>query len=308
MAKLGEGWAPTRFVLRGAEQTVSGSCKSFARFRRTRAASLAAALLLLCMAAAPGRCAENEATQQSSPWWSLWSWIDELFGLSLGGVTYGSGGADRVVGSDQLVHQVRPISGVSGIELRGPIELVIKQGTVESLTLHTDDNIAPLIETNVDNGLLHIGVRPGASFRTRHAIGTTVELVRLGALQILGPGDVNCDELDTDRIEISMGGAGEVRVESLHAAAVAVRLQGSGTVHLAGSAARQDYVVEGAGDIDAEELAGRAVVVRIAGSGKAKIWATQSLSVDIAGSGDVHYRGQPALTTSVHGTGKLIHQ
>jgi putative autotransporter adhesin-like protein len=273
----------------------------------TRAGCWAGSLVLLgALLASSGR-AEEPAAEPSSSWWSWWKWGNGAFGLSLGGVSYG-GGADRVSGSDQLVHQVRAIAGVRAIELHGPISLVLKQGPAEKLTLHTDDNIAPLIETTVDDGLLRIGVRPGASFRTAHAIGATVELTGLARLKALGSGDVTCAQLNTDLLEITLRGPGGVRIDDLHTATLAVLLQGSGDVHLSGSAARQGYVVEGSGDVDAEELAGREVAVRVAGSGDVKVWATQSLSIEIAGSGDVHYHGQPALTKSVHGSGDIIHR
>jgi len=272
-----------------------------------RARTWAAALALLSLAALPVALGGEPAQERSSSWWSWRSWADDLFGSSFGGVSYGSGGPDRIAGSDRLVHEVRAVSGVRGIELSGPIDLVIKQDANEKLTLHTDDNIAPLIETKVQEGILRVGVRPGANFRTRHAIGVTVALAQLGALKVLGPGDVSCDGLDSDLLDITMGGSGEVRIDSMHAAATKVLLQGSGAVHLSGTSARQDYVIDGSGEVDADELVGRAVAVRVAGSGKARIWATESLSVDISGSGDVHYRGRPALSSSLHGSGHLVH-
>lgn len=272
-----------------------------------RARSLTAALALLYLAAVSSARADETPTNRTSSWWSLWSWIDDLFGLSFGGVSYGSGESDRVIGSDKLVHQGRVISSVYRIELRGPIGLVIKQGGAEQLTLHTDDNIAGLIETTVNDGVLRIGVRPGASFRTRHAIGATVQLKDLNALTVVGPGEVSCDGLDTESLDVTAGGSGEVRIDTLHSAAITVLLQGSGAVRLSGNSAKQNYVIDGSGELDAEELVGRAVAVRLSGTGGAKIWATESLRVDISGSGDVRYRGQPALTSSVHGSGRLIH-
>jgi len=268
---------------------------------------LAGSLVMACVLLAASARADEPAAEHSSSWWSWWSWGNGPFGLTFGGVSYGNG-PDRVTGSDKLVHQVRTIAGVRAIELRGPIDVVLKQGPAQRLTLHTDDNIAPLIETAVDDGVLRIGVRPGASFRTGHAIGATVELAHLGSLKTLGSGDVTCAQFDTDLLELTVRGSGGVRIDDLHTGTVAVLLQGSGDVHLSGTAAQQGYVAEGSGDIDADELAGREVAVRVAGSGDVQVWATQTLSIEIAGSGDVHYRGQPALTKSVHGSGDIIHR
>ena len=248
--------------------------------------------------------AAAEEGHKSSPWWNWWSWVDDLFGLSIGGVSYGSG-PNRVVGSDRLVHQPRTVAGVRAIELQGPIDIVLKQDPTEKLTLHTDDNIAPLIETGVRDAVLHIGVQPGASFRTRHPIGLTVELVQLGELKVFGSGDVTCAQFDSDLLEITVRGPGSVRIDDLHASALAVLAQGSGDIHLSGVAPKQGYVIEGSGGVDAEELAGRELAVRVAGSGEAKVWATDTLAVQISGSGNVCHRGHPALDQSLHGSGSV---
>jgi hypothetical protein len=285
------------------------------RWRRLDAAVVAlAALVALALAppvradppkdSAPSKDETPVPEQATGSWW--WSWGDGVFGINFGGVAYGNG--PGVQGSDKLVHQLRTVSGFHGIELKGPIDIVVKQGPVEKLTLHTDDNIAPLIDTTVVDGILRIGVQPGAAFRTRHRVGATVDVKQLGSIKILGSGDVTCAGLQSELLEITVRGSGDVRIDDLQSATLAVLVQGSGDVRLSGNAAKQGFVIEGSGDVDAEELNGHDVAVRIAGSGDADVWATDALTVDIAGSGDVHYHGQPALKKSLHGSGELVHK
>ncbi len=262
-----------------------------------------AAMLALCAAAG----AQQPQEKRTSPWWSWWTWADGLFGLTIGGVTYGDD-AKPIIGSERLVNESRPVPGVRGIEIRGPVDVVLRQGPAERLSLHTDDNIAPLIETVVQDGILRIGVKAGSSFHVAHAIGATIEIPQLQSLRLLASGDLSCAQFEADLVEITVGGSGGVRIDSLRAGTVAVLVQGSGDVHLSGVAARQGYVIEGSGDIGAEELAGSEVAVRIAGSGNAQVWANKSLAVDISGSGDVIYRGQAALTSTLHGSGQLRHR
>ncbi len=278
---------------------------SFAEFAaRKPAGALVATIALL---AGPGVQAQGDAQtgEHHSHSWIL-SWIDSWTGLSTGTVSYGSG-PGWVIGSDKLIHQPRDVSGVRQIELRGPIDIVLKQADSEKLVVHTDENIAPLIDTSVDGGVLHIGVKPGASFRTRHSIGVTLQVKSLSALKILGSGDVTCVSLDTDLLEITVRGSGDVRFDSLRANAVAVLVQGSGDVQLSGQAAKQGYVIEGSGDVTANELAGREVAVKISGSGDASVWATTALAVEVGGSGDVSYHGNPTVSQSVHGSGSVSH-
>ncbi len=258
--------------------------------------------LTLCLAAALLAVAAARANPPAPEHHGWWSWSDGIFGFFFDGVSYGDG-PGGVVGSDKLVRDVRAIGGAHAIELRGPINIVLKQGTADKATVHTDDNIAPFVQTTVTDGVLHIGMRPGAHFRARHPIGVTVELNRLDALKVIGSGGASCAQFETDLLELTVVGSGEVRFDSLKAGAVAVLIQGSGTVTLAGAAAQQGYVIEGSGDVDADDLTGRDVAVRVAGSGDAKVWATANLTVEIAGSGDVRYHGNPALKKAIHGSG-----
>jgi len=252
---------------------------------------------------AAGAAHANSGGPSHESWWL--SWLDSTFGTNFGGVVYGDD-SNRVVGSDKLVHQIRSIAGVRGIEVRGPINVVLKQSPAEKLTLHTDDNLAPLIETPVVDGILLVGVKAGAGFHSRHAVGITVELPGLRSVKLLGSGDFTSADLETDLLDIAVQGSGNLRIDALRAATVSVLMQGSGDVVLSGTVPKQGCVIAGGGDLDAGELAGRDVAVRVAGSGSAHVWVSQTLSVDIDGSGNVHYRGKPSISKSIKGSGNLL--
>jgi hypothetical protein len=270
-------------------------------------------LLLVALLAGPWLARAGEASdppdrdEKPSSWWPFLSWTDHIWGLGLRGVEVGNG-ANRVTGSDKLVHQLRLVAGVHAIALEGPIDVVVRQGQSEKLTVHTDDNIVPLILTTVQDGVLHIGVQPGVSFRTRHPIGISAELERLDGVKVLGSGDLSCPQLKAELLEVTIAGSGSVRIDALDAKALAVLIQGSGDVHLSGHVPSQGYVIEGSGDVDADELTGRELAVRVTGSGDAKVWATDKLAIDVTGSGDVVYRGSPLLTRSVTGSGTIKHE
>jgi hypothetical protein len=192
--------------------------------------------------------------------------------------------------------------------LRGPIDVVLRQGGTEKVTVHTDDNIAPLIETNVVDGILRIGVQQGAAFRTKHHLGITVDAKQISTIRLSGSGDLRCAGLDAELLELTLQGSGDVRIDNLKVPTLAVLLQGSGNVNLAGTAAKQGFVLEGSGDIEAGELGGRDVGVKLVGSGDARVWASDALTIELAGSGDVRYRGQPKLTKNQHGSGDIVHE
>jgi Putative auto-transporter adhesin, head GIN domain len=221
-------------------------------------------------------------------------------------VTFGSG--ERVSGSGRIIDDRRPLAGFVAVRVSGPIDIELKAADQDSVTVRTDDNIAPLIETRVSGGdrpALEIGVRPGAAFRAERTPVVVIEFRALSELVISGSGDVRADAIGADDFALSMRGSGDVRIETLQAQRFAAVLSGSGDLRLRGRAEQQAYRIAGSGDVSAGELEGQSVQVAIAGSGDAAVKAAVSLEATIAGSGDVVYRGSPQVRQSIRGSGSV---
>ncbi|MBV9242069.1 MAG: DUF2807 domain-containing protein, partial [Acidobacteria bacterium] len=69
-----------------------------------------------------------------------------LFKFNFGGVR----------GSGNVITQKRDVSGFHAIEVGNTIQVDVVAQKDFSVTIETDDNIAPLIETEVENGVLEI--------------------------------------------------------------------------------------------------------------------------------------------------------
>jgi hypothetical protein len=98
------------------------------------------------------------------------------------------------VGSGTLVSETRAISGFSAVAMRGGIDVILRQGDREAVQVRADDNILPLVQTDVegdgDNRTLRIQLKPGESVQSRHRIEVTVDVVRLSTISTAGSGDV----------------------------------------------------------------------------------------------------------------------
>jgi hypothetical protein len=225
----------------------------------------------------------------------------------LAAVTFGTG--ERINGSGRIVDDRRPLSTFGAVHLTGPIDVELKASDRESVTVRTDDNIAPMIETRVTGGdrpALEIGVKTGASFRTSRAPVVVVEFRALAELAVHGSGDVRADRISADDFVLSISGSGNARIESLQAHRFAAVLAGSGDLVVGGGRAEeQAYRLSGSGDVDASRLEGRSAQVAIAGSGDALVNASETLDATIAGSGDVIYRGSPRITQRTRGSGSV---
>ena len=62
-----------------------------------------------------------------------------------------------ISGSGHVVDEPRSVSGFSAVSLSGSGRLLIEQGETESLTITADDNLLPLIKSEVSGGRLELG-------------------------------------------------------------------------------------------------------------------------------------------------------
>ena len=221
--------------------------------------------------------------------------ITALFGSSEG----------RVEGSGKVVDDERSVGSFSRLVVTGPLDVRVRAADQESVVVHADDNIAPMIETSVQGGALVVGLRPGASFRTRTRVRVRVQARHLQGVVLRGSGDIRADRVEGDIFEATLQGSGDIVVDALQAGAVAVSITGNGDVRLKGTARSVGIVLEGSGDVHCAELVAQQAAVHIRGSGDVRVHATDELKVEIDGSGDVRYRGTPRLTKTVRGSGSV---
>lgn len=225
---------------------------------------------------------------------------------SVSEVAVGSGGSSgRVEGTGKVIDEERNPGAFTRLTVNAPMDVRVKAADVDRVIVHADDNIALLIDTSVQAGTLVIGLRPGASFRTRTRMLVRVQARQLNAVILRGSGNVRVDRIEADVFEATLQGSGDIVVDRLQARTVALSLAGNGDIRLAGSAGSVGAVIDGSGDVYGADLVAQQVAVRIHGSGDARVHATEELKVDISGSGDVRYRGSPKITQSIHGSGHV---
>jgi hypothetical protein len=172
-----------------------------------------------------------------------------------------------------------------------------------AVTVSGDDNILPLIETEVRGGELVISSR--ASYRAKTPVKVTVNTLKLDKLQLNGSGRAAITGARGGRLEVSVRGSGDVRIERLEVDRLDVDIAGSGNVNGDGSADHVHVSIAGSGDVRLGDVAAQSAEVKISGSGDATLNAAATLNARIAGSGDVRYRGAPKVESSVAGSGKV---
>jgi hypothetical protein len=230
-----------------------------------------------------------------------------------------------IVGSGNVITQPRVVEPFTAILVKGAADVTIRQTGKSAVEVRADDNIAPLVTTEVKSGVLIIGMKDRISLRSKNKIVVNADVADLTAISIKGSGDVSVPALKAGALKISISGSGDVRsselaattlnvqvsgsgdvaIDRLNANELIVEIEGSGDFRAEGSALTQRFSVDGSGDIRASKLQGKDVRVAIAGSGDAAVWATGTLNASVAGSGDIRYTGDAAVEKNVRGSGSI---
>lgn len=186
-------------------------------------------------------------------------------------------------GSGTAKTEVRTVAAFSAVGLTGSIDAEIAAGAESRVEISGDDNIVPLIITEVRGDRLEISTRN--SVRPSVKLIARITVPRLTAIAVSGSGDIIAHGIQADHLAIALSGSGDIR--------------GDGTAH------EIEIDVRGSGDIAFDQLAAERARVHVSGSGDVAVAASRALDVSISGSGDVTYRGDPELVQHVSGSGSV---
>jgi hypothetical protein len=220
--------------------------------------------------------------------------------------TTGGSWGNRVEGSGKMVDEQRTVPAFSRIRFSDSIDFKARQGSGNTVTVHADDNLLPLILTVVEGDTLTIKTKPGTGYRSHGRVEVRLEFAQLASLSMQGSGDGEIEGAKGEALEVAMAGSGDLKLRSAAVGKLSVNLAGSGDVQLSGKCQQLAVSIAGSGDIDASALPCATASVSVAGSGDVRVNANETLNVQIAGSGDVSYSGNPPkITKSVLGSGSL---
>ncbi|MES2130011.1 MAG: head GIN domain-containing protein [Pseudomonadota bacterium] len=211
---------------------------------------------------------------------------------------------ENVQGNGTIKKQSRDIHHFNGVSLALSGNVELKIGSTEGVSIETDENLLPLIETVVENGTLRIrAAKKNVNLNTRN-MRVTVWAKDIDRVSVGGSGSIESDALKGSKLNFDVGGSGSINVKGVEADNVVVSIGGSGNFKSgAGSTNNLSLSIGGSGDVQAGGVKSNDVSVSVGGSGQATVWAQNSLSISIAGSGDVNYYGDPKISKSVAGSG-----
>jgi hypothetical protein len=207
-------------------------------------------------------------------------------------------------GSGNIITGEREVSEFNKLHLKGSGNVFLTLGDKQTLRVKTDDNILPLIETDVSGKKLTIS--HGNHYLRPTVLEVFITVNNLEGVAISGSGIVRGkDRFMADAFYTKISGSGDMELK-VEAERLEAKISGSGSIRLAGKAEAYTVSISGSGEVKAFEVQAKTVSVKISGSGDCRVHAADSLVAKISGSGDVYYKGRPRIDTKISGSGSLI--
>ena len=184
-----------------------------------------------------------------------------------------------------VTSEARDVSGFDEVELQGVGNLSLEQTGSESLTVEAEEDVLPKIRTEVENKRLIISPERNTSINTTKPINYKLTVKNLNTLEVSGSGNVEAEDINTDELAVTIGGAGDVEIR--------------------GSADSQEVEISGSGEYKAGDLESKEATIDVRGSGLATVNVSDELEAEVSGSGSVEYIGDPMVQQEVSGAGEV---
>jgi hypothetical protein len=189
-----------------------------------------------------------------------------------------------VQGSGVPKTEKRDLGAFKSIETTGAYQIQITCQQTASFEIEGDDNILPIIRTEVRDGVLRISNEK--SYQARKPLIVRINLPDLESIFSTGAGDIYITKVKNEGLAISSTGAARVEAEGQ-----------TGLVSISST---------GAGKIDTSRLHAERAKVTVTGAGSVDVYASNQLDASVSGVGRVTYDGNPGVVNkSVSGIGSI---
>jgi len=189
-----------------------------------------------------------------------------------------------VRGSGNRQTEKRELAPFKSVDASGAYEVNIVCQQSQTFEIEGDDNILPIIKTEVTNGVLRI--HSDQAYNSSKPISIRISVPDLEKFTTAGAGDVHVSSVKNDQLVLSSTGASNIEAS--------------------GQTKFVDISTSGAGNIETDSLHAERAKITVSGAANVDVYASQQLDVSVSGIGSVTYSGNPPVVNkSVSGIGSV---
>jgi hypothetical protein len=217
---------------------------------------------------------------------------------------------EHIDGNGNITKESRSVSGFSGIDVSGAIDVYVKQDSTESVRVEIDANLQEYIITKVENGVLEIHQVNNTNLITSGQIKVYVSGKNFKSFEASGACDIRGENkiVSTDEISFHATGASKIELD-LKAPKVSGELTGASDLRLSGETKDVYIHATGASHARCFELMTENADVDLSGASDADVFASVSVKGEASGASNVTYKGSASsVVVNTSGAGSVNKQ
>lgn len=206
-----------------------------------------------------------------------------------------------VYGSGKVQKDNLQIPAINNVEVKGIAQLHIQQASRCELNIQAEDNILPILQHEVRNSTLYIGLKSTA-VHPQHPIIYTLKVKNLFSLKAFDNTTIICqDGLKLDTLAISLFNNAFANIW-FNGNKLVAHISNSGNLIIGGFAKQQYITINETGSFDGKQLRGSKGTLAINYSGNGTVNIQDELAISMPERGEARYLGKPIITqnTSKH--------
>lgn len=211
-------------------------------------------------------------------------------------------------GEGNIISETRSINSFTEIDLRCSADVEIYKGAVQSIEVSDYENLLEYLEVRTSGNTLIIETNPHHVFLQNSEAKVSIVIPDvITDIEISGSGNVYINDSLNNLQSVEISGSGTLTGSpASYKSTINAEVSGSGEIELNGDAPSISTEISGSGQIYFRNLFADHAISSISGSGSTTVNVSNSLKANISGSGCIYYYGNPSVSSSITGSGKVI--
>ncbi len=196
--------------------------------------------------------------------------------------------------------EVREAKNFHGINISNAFDVYLTQGTEEAVAVSaTDQKTRDLIEVEVKDGILHVGLKKGTwkLNKGNKKLTAYISIKNIDRITVSGACDVYVEgTIKADELNVNLSGASDIKGVKLDVKKLDANINGASDMKANGTVAQLSVDVSGASKFRGTDLATDFCNAKASGASEITITVNRELSAQATGASGVKYKGSGVIT------------
>jgi hypothetical protein len=216
---------------------------------------------------------------------------------------------DCIKRTGDIITEVRTLKAFDRLQVEEDVNVFITDDTIQEVKVEAGENIAPLIQTIVEDGTLIIRNKNKCLWARSYKkpLNVYIRTPGLSYIRSNGTGDIkSLNTINKDTIDVTIENSGSIEL-SVNSTKVINHIFGDGDMTLHGKSDENDVSIGGTSFMYAKDLTTSYTWIQSYTLGTCYVNASGLLICRFDSKGDIHCTGNPATIQQTHnGTGQLL--